>query len=467
MKNFRLLSLLLVVSVLQFISAKAAVRLPSIYSSHMVLQQNSKMTFWGWAAPSESIEIQFSWNGKTEKVTATRDAKWQIQINTPAAGGPFTISFKASNTIVLEDVMIGEVWLCSGQSNMEWSSLNGNKQAIEEVPQANNPNIRLFNVPKTTANYPQDDCYASWKTCTPEEMKSFSAVGYFFGKKLQKDLNVPIGLINASWGGTAAEVWTPAPVIEQSVEFKQALALSGATPWWPIDAGKAYNAMIAPLTQYTIAGALWYQGESNTSKAESYSRLFTDMIKSWRKAWDIDFPFYYVQIAPFTYGTPFEGALLREAQTKSMWLPKTGMVVISDLVDNIQDIHPQNKVDVATRLANWALAETYGKKSIIYRSPQYKAMRVEGTRIVVQFDFAPSGLISKNGAITGFEVAGDDRQFYPATAVIEGSNVILTCPQVKVPAAIRFGFSNTSMPNLFSKEGLPVDMFRTDGWPVK
>ncbi len=464
MKNFRLMAVFAFFAIASLSSLKAAVRLPAIYSSHMVLQQNAKMTFWGWSAPSETIEIQFSWNGKTEKVTATRDAKWEIEINTPAAGGPYTISFKASNTILLEDVMVGEVWVCSGQSNMEWSSLNGNKQAIAEVPQAMNPQIRLFNVPKTTAAYPQDDCYATWKSCTPEEMKSFSAVGYFFGKKLQKELNVPIGLINASWGGTAAEVWTPSPVVENSVEFSQALALSGATPWWPIDAGKAYNAMIAPLTKFAIAGAIWYQGESNTSKAGSYSRLFTSMIKSWRKAWGIDFPFYYVQIAPFAYGKPFEGALLREAQTQSLWLPKTGMVVISDLVDNIQDIHPQNKLDVANRLANWALADTYGKNGIAYRSPQYKSMRVEAGKTIIQFDYAPSGLMSKNGPIVGFEMAGDDRQFYPAAAFIEGSTVILSCPQVKTPASVRFGFSNISMPNLFSKEGLPVDLFRTDGW---
>ena len=445
----------------------AAIRLPAIYASHMVIQQNAKMTFWGWAGPSETVEISFSWNGKTEKVVATRDAKWSLQITTPTAGGPYTISFKASNTIVLEDILVGEVWLCSGQSNMEWSSLNGNKQAIAELPNASNSNIRLFNIPKTTSVYPQDNCYAQWETCSPEAMKSFSAVGYFFGKKLQKDLSVPIGLINASWGGTAAEVWTPQEVIENDIEFKQAMSLSGVTPWWPVEPGKAYNAMIAPLTSFPIAGAIWYQGESNTAKAESYSRLFTSMIKSWRKAWDSEFPFYYVQIAPFTYGTPFEGPLLREAQTRAQWLPKTGMVVISDLVDNVQDIHPQNKLDVATRLANWALAETYGKSVGAYKSPQYRSMSTETGRIRIQFDFAPNGLISKNGAVTGFEIAGDDRIFYPATAIIEGTSVLVSALQVKSPVAVRFGFQNESMPNLFSKEGLPVDMFRTDGWRVR
>lgn len=466
MKSIRITCLVFFIILGAIGSGKAAIRLPAVYGSHMVIQQNAKMTFWGWAAPSEAIEISFSWNGKTEKVTATRDAKWSIQIQTPTAGGPYTISFKGSNTIVLEDIMVGEVWLCSGQSNMEWSSLNGNKQAIAEVPSATNPNIRFFNIPKTTASYPQDNCYAQWQRCSPEEMKSFSAVGYFFGKKLQKDLNVAIGLINSSWGGTAAEVWAPQEVIENDLEFKQALALSGVTPWWPVEPGKAYNAMIAPLTSFPIAGAIWYQGESNTSKAGSYSRLFTSMIRSWRKAWNMDFPFYFVQIAPFAYGTPYEGPLLRESQTKAQWLPKTGMVVISDLVDDVKDIHPQNKVDVANRLANWALAETYGKSVGAYRSPQYKSMNIETGRIRIQFDYAENGLMSKNGAITGFEIAGDDRVFYPATAIIEGSNVIVSSPQVKNPVAARFGFQNESMPNLFSKDGLPVDMFRTDGWPV-
>lgn len=280
-------------------------------------------------------------------------------------------------------------------------------------------------------------------------------------------MNVPIGLINASWGGTPAEVWTPAQEVNNDPELKAAADKQNLTPWWPGLPGYAYNAMISPLTNFAIAGAIWYQGESNTGTSATYQKLFSKMISSWRKAWEKDFPFYYVQIAPYTYGNKNIGALLREQQTKTMSLPGTGMVVITDLVDNVKDIHPQNKKDVADRLANWALAENYGAAVPAYKNPQYKSMEISNNKIVLFFDYAPNGFMVKGKEKpTEFYIAGEDRNFLPAEIKLEKNRIIISNKSIKKPVAVRFGFSNTAMPNLFSKEGLPVNPFRTDDWEV-
>lgn len=442
------------------------IRLPSAIASNMVLQQQSRVALWGWSDPGEKIYISTSWNSQVDSTEASGGARWKAYINTPAAGGPFTITLKGRNTIVLENILIGEVWICSGQSNMEWSSNHNLKQIIDELPNSSNSNIRLFHVPKTTSGQPQDNLPGEWKVCSPESLKSFSAIGYFFGKKLQHDLNTPIGLINASWGGTPAEVWTPAGIINNDTELKQAASLLNTSKWWPKEPGLAYNAMISPLTDFPIAGAIWYQGESNTGTAASYQKLFTAMIDSWRTAWQKDFPFYYVQIAPYAYGNNYIGALLQEQQTRSLSFPKTGMVVITDLVDNIKDIHPQNKLDVATRLANWALAETYKKDIGAYKSPMFKNMEINKEKAVLYFDHAPNGFVTKSGKATEFYIAGDDGNFLPADVKIEKDRIIVSNKIIKSPVAVRFGFSNTAMPNLFSKEGLPVTPFRTDNWEV-
>jgi len=297
-------------------------------------------------------------------------------------------------------------------------------------------------------------------------MKKFSLVGYFFGQKLQQDLNVPVGLINSSWGGTPAEVWTPKEVVENDTALKKAAGALTPARGWPITAAATYNAMIYPLTNYNIAGVLWYQGESNTGTSQTYQSLFTSMIGSWRKAWQKEFPFYFVQIAPYTYGNNNIGALLREAQTKTLSYPKTGMVVTSDLVDNIKDIHPQMKKEVGVRLANLALADTYGKAITGYRGPIYKSMKVDKDKIGINFDNADGGLVTKGGMPTEFYIAGEDKNFVPAQARIEGNTVVVSSKDVKSPVAVRFGFSNTAMPNLYSKSGLPVNLFRTDEWPL-
>lgn len=446
---------------------KAEVRLPAILGSHMVMQQNSETKLWGWCSPGEAIKVTVDWDTTVYKTTGTGYAKWSITLKTPKAGGPYSIVINGSNKIVLDDVLIGEVWLCSGQSNMEWSGTQNLKQSLDEAPNATNTSIRFFYITKSTAAYPQDNCEGSWKVCSPAEMKKFSAVGYFFGKKLQQELKVPVGLINSNWGGTPAEVWTPSDAVLNNTTLKAAADKINPTPWWPKESGALYNAMIYPITQHTIAGAIWYQGESNTKTYASYQQLFTTMIGEWRKSWKKDFPFYYVQIAPYTYDNKNIGALLREAQTKSMSYPNTGMVVVSDLVADVKNIHPTNKIDVAGRLANYALAETYGTYKGSYKSPTYQTMSINKNVVHIGFANAEKGLVSRNGAPTEFYIAGEDRVFYPATVKIQGSSVSLWAKEVKTPVAVRFGFSNTAIPNLFSTEGLPVNIFRTDNWDLE
>lgn len=467
MKKNSVLVLLLAFCIGHVSSGFSEIRLPAVLGSHMVLQQKSEVNLWGWSNPGEKIRVMVDWDTTIYHATGLRTAKWSVKIKTPAAGGPYKIILNGNNAIVLEDVMVGEVWLCSGQSNMEWSGSQGLQQSFDEAPHATNTKIRFFYVPKSTADFPQDDCTAEWRVCNPEDMKRFSAIGYFFGKKLQQELNVPVGLINSNWGGTPAEVWTPKELVENDPALKEAAGKVNVTRWWPVQPGDIYNAMIHPLANFAIAGALWYQGESNTGTYATYESLFTMMIGAWRKAWQKDFPFYYVQIAPFAgYGHENVCALLREAQTKSLSYPNTGMVVISDLVDDINDIHPKNKIDVAQRLANLALAETYGKTGLIYKSPRYSRMNIEGGKIRIYFDHAENGLMSKGGAPTEFYIAGADKNFLPAVAKIEGNTVVVSHKDIRNPVAVRFGFNNTAMPNLFSKTGLPVDLFRTDDWPV-
>jgi sialate O-acetylesterase len=445
--------------------ANAEVRLPAILGSHMVLQQKSLVKIWGWSDPSEKITISTDWDTTTYHIAGIPDGKWLTQINTPAAGGPYKITIKGSNTIVLEDVLIGEVWDCSGQSNMEMSYSWGIKQYTGDADSATNKNIRFFHIPRLTAMYPQDDTKAKWIVCNPEDMKRFSLAGYFFGQKLQETLHVPIGLINASWGGTPAETWTPKEAIEQDTALKHAAHDMKEVPWGPVSPGYAYNAMIWPITNFSIAGILWYQGEANVDEPYIYNNLLATMIRSWRKAWQKDLPFYIVQIAPYAgYGNNISSALLREAETKTLSVPHTGMIVIHDLVTEINDIHPKNKKDVGLRLANYALAETYGIKNIPYKSPMYKNMQVQKDKIVIWFDNADKGLMSKSGAPTEFYIAGEDKIFMPAMAKIKDNTVIVWNKDIKNPVAVRFGFTNAAMPDLFSKEGLPVNIFRTDSW---
>lgn len=446
------------------ICAFADVRLPAILSDHMVLQQNTTVKLWGWSEVRENITVTTTWDTTTYKATGNGSAKWIAQIKTPAGGGPYKITIKGRNTIEISDVLIGEVWVLSGQSNMEMSAgWPGMQKYDADVAAATNKNIRFFHIPKTTALYPQDDLKAKWVVCNPEDMKRFSVAGYFFGQKLNAELNAPVGLINSSWSGSAAEPWTPADTVANN----PVLAAIEKETQGRLNTAQMFNAMIYPITNFQIAGTLWYQGESNVRRYATYKELFSTMISSWRKAWGKEFPFYFAQIAPYSgYGKTDTGAYLREQQTKTLSLPNTGMVVTTDLVDNINDIHPQMKKEVGLRFANLALAETYKKNITGYKSPLYQSMKIEKDKIRISFEGAEKGLMTKGGPPTEFYIAGEDKNFVPATAKIDGNTVIVWNKDIKNPVAVRFGFSNTAMPNLFSKEGLPVNIFRTDDWDV-
>ena len=451
---------------LMSLASLANVRLPNIIGSHMVLQKNNAVKLWGWAAPSEKITIKVSWDTTTYTTKASSGTKWLTEIKTPDAGGPFTIIIEGKNKIILEDVMIGEVWLCGGQSKMEWSADQGLLQSKEEAPNATNNKIRFFYVPKSTSNFPQENVEAKWVVCSPEEMIHFSAIGYFFGKNLNQQLNSPVGLINSNWGGTAAEIWTPAYVIEKSGLLKKAADSLKPSPWWPEKSATAYNSMIYPLTQFSITGVIWYQGESNTSTHYAYEKLFTSMIDSWRRQWSRNFPFYFVQIAPYKYGNYNVGALLREAQTKAANHEKTGMIVITDLVPDTTNIHPILKKEVADRLTNLVLSDTYGFNIKDVQSPTFQSYSIEKNKIRIEFYNAENGLKYTGSSITSFEICGEDQQFYPAQASIEGNTIVVSNTTIKNPIAVRFAFNNTALPNLFNSAGLPVNLFRTDEWKL-
>ncbi len=450
------------------LAAHAQLRLPAIFDDHMVLQQQSPVPIWGWAHSTQEITIKVSWDTTTIKTKSDNAAFWAATLYTPAAGGPHTITIKAGGEVrTLTDVMTGEVWLCSGQSNMEWG-MNSSADGKEIINQVNDPNIRLFHIPKSAASDLQVRGEGDWKVCDKESVKYFSAVAYFFGKKLNQNLNIPIGLINASWGGTPAETWMPQEIVNSNpILAKSAEKQVDDKPWCPSRSGVVFNSMIYPIVPFRLAGALWYQGEANTAAPDTYKLLMENLILEWRKQFLSDFPFYYVQIAPYSgYGEIEKGTLIREQEVKMLQIPKTGMVVISDLVDDVKDIHPKYKKPVGERLANVALADTYGRKEIVYQSPLYKSMKIEKGKIRISFDHAPSGLISKEGQPTEFMIAGEDKKFYPAKAKIDGSNVVVSTKEVKNPVSVRFGWKNGSIPNLFSKEGLPVSCFRTDDWPI-
>ena len=428
----------------------------------MVLQRNAEVTIWGWANPQEEVVITPSWNTETYKIKASNQAKWEIVIPTPKEGGPYTIAIKGYNEIVLKNILIGEVWICSGQSNMEMNASWGIENGDEEVKNATNPNIRLFLVPKLTATTPQNNISGTWTACTPETMKYFSAVGYFYGKRLQEELkNVPIGLISSNWGGTPAEIWMPEEVIQNDAVLLESAKTRKEEIYGPNQPARAFNAMIYPLTQFKIAGALWYQGESSVG-SEVYHKTLSALISSWRKLWGYDFPFYYVQIAPYKYGEDhFGGAIIRDAQRKVLSeVPNTGMVVISD-ISTAEDIHPKDKKSVGVRLANLALVNTYKTNSALVNGPLYKEVKVEKSKITVTFDYS-EGLYFKEKKADLFEVAGADNVFYKATAVVKNNAVVLQSDKVKAPVKVRYAWKNTDQATLFNRANLPASSFLSE-----
>ncbi|MEZ6140501.1 MAG: sialate O-acetylesterase [Zavarzinella sp.] len=419
----------------------AAVKLPSVFTSNMVLQRDKPIAIWGWADPEEKVEISFA--GTKSLVDTTKEGKWFAELPAQKANATGqNLTIKASNTIELSDILIGDVWIGSGQSNMEWS-LNASASPKETIAGANHPTIRLFHVPKVQAKEPANSINATWKICTPQNIPNFSAVLYHFGVRLQKDLDIPVGLINSSWGGSRIEPWT--------------VTSSGS--------GGMYNGMIAPLVPLTFKGVIWYQGESNVSEGMKYYERKKALIEGWRTVFKNDMPFYFVQIAPWANYQPGKLPELWEAQVASLKIPGTGMAVTTDLVDNIKDIHPKNKFDVGNRLALWALAKTYGKKDLVYSGPLFQSAKADGAKMVLSFAHVADGLKSRDGKeLSDFEIAGDDGVFVPATAEIVGKTVVVSSEKVKAPSQVRFGWSNTCNPNLINSAGLPASPFRTKDW---
>ena len=456
------------------IGIHADIQLPSILSDNMVLQQNAKVRFWGKARPGEKILVKTSWDHKKYKVTALANGHWELMIQTPAATSGQSVMLKGDNKIRINNILIGEVWLCTGQSNMEfpvarnpqvkWKT--GMLNEAEEMKDADFPEIRLFHVEHQLApDDEKEDCVGKWVVCNPENLKDFSAVGFVFGRKLYKELSTPVGLIQSTWGGTHAESWTSMKVMENNPLYADVLKqyskekVSREKDKCKVPA-TLWNGMIAPMVGYTVKGNIWYQGESNSVRYEKYQEVFTNLINSWRKEWNQpDMPFYFVQIAPH-YKQP---AGIREAQLKT-WLSgleNIGMAVVTDAADST-DIHPRNKVAPGERLAAWALAKQYGKK-IVYSGPLYKSMKVNGREITLDFAFAEGGLQTPgNEPVKGFFIAGNDARFYPADAVINGSSITLSSTYVSAPVAVRYGYGTFFRVNLFNKAGLPAVPFRTD-----
>lgn len=459
--------ILLLITTLYFNYAFADIWLPSILSDNMVLQQKSEVKIWGWTThTNEKLTITPSWNNEAVEIQAYQGT-WSGRLTTPKAGGIYTITIKGHQEISIQNVLIGEVWLGSGQSNMEWSANSGIDNAEEEVAKANFPEIRFFTMVKHKSETPQDRGIGKWVVCTPETMKSFSAVAYYFGRELHNELKVPVGLINSSWGGTPIETWIQKELIEDN-ELQASAKKVEVRPWWPNKPGSAYNAMIHPILNFNIAGVIWYQGESNRQNAFSYYTSFPLLIDSWRAAFEKDFPFFFVQIAPYKYDDPkgLDATIVRDAQLKTMQtVPKTGMVVVND-IGNLEDIHPQNKLDVGKRLSRWALAKNYGKLDIVVSGPIYKSMEIKKSKVILHFDYAENGLQQKGNVLNEFYIAGEDQKFHPAKAKIVGNTVIVSSRKVNNPQAVRFAFSNGALPNFFNREGLPASAFRTDNWEI-
>jgi len=491
-------------------NAWAGITLPAVIGDHMVLQRDIPVPIWGWADAGEEVAVELA--GQTVTTNVGADGAWRVALAPLPAGGPHTMTIRSEDgSITVNDILVGEVWVCSGQSNMQMAVRECNR-AEQEIAQADDSQLRLFTVPRQTASKPQKDIESGeWTACTSKSVRNFSAVAYFFGRSLRQHVGVPVGLIHTSWGGTRIEAWTSlealatepmaGPILDAHAQTmarvdRQLDRYENAFAKWRREAAAAYeagdpvpdppkmpadprasqhqpavlyNAMIAPLVPYGIRGAIWYQGESNAGRAYQYRALHPLMIRDWRQHWGQgDFPFLFVQLA--NYQAPPEQpvddawAELREAQLMTLALPNTGMAVIIDIGD-ADNIHPTNKQDVGDRLARIARASIYGQ-DVVYSGPLYRSMKVEGSKIRLSFDHVDGGLASRGGGpLTGFAIAGEDRQFVWADAVIDGETVVVHSDKVAKPAAVRYAWAINPVCNLINKAGLPASPFRTDDWP--
>lgn len=494
-------------------STQAELKLPAIIGDKMVLQRDMQCPVWGWTEAGATVTVKIA--GFQKAATAGKDGKWTVKLPSMSASNkPISMAISdGDSTKEIKNILVGEVWICSGQSNMAWPVDAADDPDLEKLT-AKFPQIRLISVPQVGTQEPQDDFKGQWDECSPETVGSFSAVGYFFGRQLHQTLDVPIGLIDNAWGGSAAEAWVRRDVLEADAQlkplmdrwkqteatydyealttkYKQQLELWKAKvakaradgkplpnrPRGPRNAltgnhrpSNIFNGVLHPTIGYGIRGVIWYQGESNASRAYQYRHLFPLMISHWRDVWGQgDFPFYWVQLADFRaeVNEPAESdwAELREAQTMSQKLPNTGQAVIVDLGE-ADDIHPKDKQNVAKRLARLALAKDYGL-DIAHRSPEYESMEKKGDKIIVTMEHVGGGLDSfDTRKLQGFTIAGADKKFVHATARIAGKDKLeVTSADVKDPVAVRYAWSDNPIANLQSREGLPATPFRTDDWP--
>ena len=447
------------------ISAQIPFRLPSIISNHAVLQQSAEVRLWGRGPGSLNVRIVCSWDpGDTITAPIGGDCLWEAKVRTPKAGGSYNIEFLCNNKVTkIEDVLLGEVWLCSGQSNMELPTKVGISDDPDVLNNCSNNLIRFFEVVKDFDSYPKGDCGGEWKICDSAAVASFSAVAYFFGRKINTALNVPVGLIGSYWGGTNIGSWCSNEVVGNDPGLQN--NNRDGVLYAPQANSIIYNAMIFPLAPYKLTGVIWYQGESNVwPTPESYGKSFMNMIKDWRKLFDTDLPFYYVQIAPFRGFYPgIYSAYLREQQETALLISKTGMITIGDLVENdVTNIHPRAKAGVGVRLANLALKEVYQIKDIQPYFPRFREVNFSKNIARVKVN-SIGHLKCKGEEIRSFDVAGIDGKYYDASARIEKDGIItITSKEVQLPVAVRYCFTNDQTPNLFDINGLPLMPFRTD-----
>jgi len=458
------------------IDLHANIKLPYFFSDNMVLQQKTDAAIWGWAKANTTVQVTGSWNKKKYTVKSDAQGKWKLKIGTPAAGGPFEITVSDGNPVTLHNVLVGEVWLCSGQSNMEMPMKGYKDQPIlgsnEAIFSSSNDNLRLYTLPHSVQTEPQDTSkMSSWKVASPEAVSNFSATAYYFGRILQQQLKVPIGLVNISYGGSPIEAFMSAEALKEYPEIKLPSGTGTAKPTNHTPTS-LYNGMILPFVGYNIKGFLWYQGESNNGRPDHYEKLMASMVSQWRKDFGRDsLPFYFVQIAPFKYsqGTvstneKINSAYLRDAQRKSLAkIPGSGMAVLTDAGEE-NSIHPANKETVGKRLAYMALGHAYGLNGFAYSSPAYDSIIINGNIATIKFKDAPNGLTSFGKPIVNFEIAGADKVFKPAKAIVVRGTVLVSSPDVPDPVAVRYAFKDFISGELFGTEGLPVSSFRTDNW---
>ena len=438
----------------------------NLFSDNMVLQRNSNVNIWGKSNPNQTVTVYSSWNNKSVKTKSNINGEWILKIQTNDYNGPHKLTISTNNDLVeINNILLGEVWFASGQSNMEMpldgffgEPIYGSQDIIGK---SINSNIRLLTVERNYSSVPLDNFNGIWKESNPESVRYFSAVAYSYAKYIHESLGVPVGIISSAWGGTPAEAWAKKSFLDQAFE-SGIIRNNSIEKFEEYNPGYLFNAMLKPLIPFTVRGGIWYQGENNRERAKHYSKLMQVMVESWRSEWGQgDFPFYFVQIAPFSYNNPNESssAELRDAQLDAMKnIKNSGMVSTVDIGD-LYSIHPPEKIKVGNRLAYWALNKTYGFKSITPSGPIPNSAKVDGSQVVVNFDYVNNGLYNFNGPLNDFEIAGDDGIFYSANAKIYLKSIILESSNVKNPKEVRYGWKNYFEASLFNIEGLPASSF--------